>query len=206
MSLRFFSAIAFLLSMAIVWGCSNAPPCVSPPAMNSSSTGAAAIETYDANKDGKIEGAELDKSPALRSALKQIDADGDDAITADEITARIEAWQKPKIDRMMVSVVVFHNGHPLAGAHVKFIPEKFLGENRIEATGTTAENGLTMVSVPVKDPTTDRPGVPPGFYFIEITKEGENIPAKYNTATMLGCEVATDSEATRSGIRIHLNY
>ena len=33
------------------------------------------------------------------------------------------------------------------------------------------------------------PGLSPGFYRVEITKEGDNIPAKYNTATTLGLEI-----------------
>ena len=45
-----------------------------------------------------------------------------------------------------------------------------------------------MPSVPVNGPD-DVQGVPPGFYRVEITKAGEQIPAKYNTATTLGGEV-----------------
>jgi hypothetical protein len=38
------------------------------------------------------------------------------------------------------------------------------------------------------------PGVAQGFYRVEITKAGENIPAKYNTATILGGVVPEGDE------------
>ncbi len=68
------------------------------------------------------------------------------------------------------------------------VPESFLGSELETATGQTDAAGQTMPSVPVHGPD-DVAGVPPGLYRIEITKAGENIPAKYNTATTLGGEV-----------------
>jgi hypothetical protein len=35
----------------------------------------------------------------------------------------------------------------------------------------------------------DPKGIPLGFYRIEVTKDGESIPAKYNTETILGIDV-----------------
>ena len=53
------------------------------------------------------------------------------------------------------------------------------------------------------DPTVQ--GLSPGFYRVEITKDGEKIPAKYNTETTLGAEVAGGSEA-RNGLKFELQY
>jgi hypothetical protein len=50
----------------------------------------------------------------------------------------------------------------------------------------------------------DVPGVPYGLYRVEITKEGMDIPAKYNTQTILGQEVAEDCPEVRRGINFHL--
>lgn len=35
--------------------------------------------------------------------------------------------------------------------------------------------------------------MPPGFYRVEITKDGLNIPAKYNTETILGTEISYET-------------
>jgi hypothetical protein len=92
---------------------------------------------------------------------------------------------------------VLHNGKPLVGAVVRFVPEKFLGlddDPKWIASGTTGESGGISVSVPTGD-ATDPPGAPAGFYRVEVTKPGLNIPAKYTTETILGEEVALDVPA-----------
>jgi hypothetical protein len=48
--------------------------------------------------------------------------------------------------------------------------------------------------------------VAPGFYHVEVTKSGENIPAKYNSATTLGQEVAMDAQELMQGIKFDLKY
>ncbi len=159
---------------------------------------------FDADKDGKIDGAELDKCPGLKAALSKVDP-SNQGVTADMITARIEAWQKSKLGRMSLSCRVTHNGQPLAGADVNFVPEKFLGTNIQVAKGKTDTNGMAMLSVPTKGQG-DPPGVAPGFYRVEITEPGANVPAKYNTETTLGQEVALDAKGIQEGINFDLKY
>ena len=44
------------------------------------------------------------------------------------------------------------------------------------------------------------------MYRVEITKDGENIPAKYNTETILGQEVSLDNIDLQMGIKFNLKY
>ena len=104
---------------------------------------------------------------------------------------------------MSLRCMVTHNGRPLEGADVKFVPEKFLGPNMKTATGKTDENGVARLSVPTGD---GPPGVPPGFYRVEITKADMKIPAKYNKETIFGQEVAIDAEGIRNGIKFDLEF
>ncbi len=173
-----------------------------PPEINGFSAGFRAIEQFDANKDRKISGAELDKCPGLKAAIENVDADGDGGITAKEITDRVHAWQKSRLGRMSMSCRVVHNGKPLEGAEVKFVPEKFLGETLKTATGKTDQNGMAMICLPDTLP----PGVAPGLYRVEITKAGEKIPAKYNTKTIFGQEIALDAKGLQEGIVFDLKY
>lgn len=172
------------------------------PAIDGFASGFRAIEQFDADKDGKIGGAELDKCPGLKSALEKVDADGDGAITAQEITDRIHAWQKSRLGRMSMMCKVLHNGKPLEGAAVKFVPEKYLGDMLKTAAGKTDKNGVAMIAIPDTMP----PGVAPGFYRVEITKDGENIPAKYNTETVFGQEIAIDAKGIAEGIAFDMKY
>ncbi len=194
-----------MLGWSLTVGCSHGPARVVPPAINASSAGAEAIEMFDTNKDGKLSGAELDRCPSLKSAIAQIDKSGQGAITAEMITDRIKAWQQTKTGRMSFQGYVQHNRRPLVGAEVKFVPEKFLGGEIKEAKGVTDKFGRTAISIEPTDPSM-RPGLAPGFYRVEITKAGENIPAKYNTATILGQEIAPDAKNIKDGALYDLRY
>jgi len=173
-----------------------------PPAIDGYASASRAIEKFDDDEDGKISGAELDRCPGLKAAIENVDADGDGAITAEEITARIHAWQKSKLGRTYMSCRVLHNGKPLEGVEVRFVPEKFLGDTLKTATGKTDNNGMAPICVPGYSP----PGIAPGFYRVEITKDGEKIPVKYNTQTIFGQEIAIDAKGIQEGIEFDLKY
>jgi hypothetical protein len=184
------------------------PRRILPPRLDATAAGKEAIKLYDTNKDGKISGKELDKCPGLKAAIDNLDPSGNEEITAEKVTARIKAWQDSKLGRMSLACRVTHNGKPLAGAEVRFVPEKYLGKGLKPATGKTDHNGMAMLSIPLK--TTgefrDPPGVAPGIYRVEITKKGEKIPARYNSETIFGQEVAMDAKGIQEGIKFDLKY
>ena len=194
---------------AFLTGCPRVPDGDMRVRLDANGIGQKAIAQFDTNRDGVIAGAELDKCPGLKAAIDRVDPDGTGKITAEMIAARVEAWDKSRIGRMPVQCVVTHNGKPLVGALVKFVPEKFLVDNydgHWTATGETNKNGRVMVTIPVSGDRYDPPGVLPGFYRVEITKRGEKIPAKYNTETILGQEVAIDVKGIEESINFNLEY
>jgi hypothetical protein len=71
-------------------------------------------------------------------------------------------------------------------------PEKFLGSGVKPASGVTDRDG----SAALKAEGQDLPGVQFGFYRVRISKKDgqgrETLPARYNTQTTLGCEIAPD--------------
>lgn len=176
-----------------------------PPSIDAETAGKKAIELFDTNKDGKLSGKELDKCPGLKAALGTVDTDHQGEITAEMIAERIRAWQRSKLGRMSLSCTVLHKGKPLDAASVRFVPEEFLGENVKAASGKTDKNGVAMISIAITD-RQDPPGVAPGLYRVEITKNGEKIPAIYNTETTLGQEVALDANGIQEGIKFNLDY
>ena len=63
-----------------------------------------------------------------------------------------------------------------------------------------------MISQPSRGGDDPAIGMCPGFYRVEITK-GSEIPAKYNTATVLGQEVAGDAARTLpAAVKFELEY
>lgn len=180
-----------LLFFFCLSGCSDAPERVHPPSVDANAAGLAAIEEYDADGDGRIGADELKRAPSLHSAMANLDTDGDGAVSAEEVAARIRKWQEAKVGLITgVSCQVTYKGRPLAGATVIFEPEKFLGDSVKACAGTTSKRGRTGLRIP--DAPHKIPGGSPGFYRIKITSPHVEIPAKYNTQTILGCEI-TDS-------------
>jgi hypothetical protein len=195
--------LLLIASVIVLCGCSGGSLPRVYPDKPDSRAGERAIELYDANKDGFLDAKELEKVPGLKAAMQKVDADKDGKISAAEISARIKSWADSKLGRMGVSCIVTHNGRPLAGATVKFLPEAFLGGDLKPGEGTADANGLARLMTSG----TGQRGICPGFYRVEITKSGEPIPARYNTETELGQEVAVDAAGLNNGVAtVDLKY
>lgn len=174
---------------------------VNQPGMDASAAGSGAMKKYDANNDGVVKGDELAKAPALKAALKSLDTDGDGGVSADEVASRVRAWQESRMGKQMVQVTVHRGGKPVKGLKVRLVPEEFLGSEILACEGTTQEQGVAALGVPGSD----IPGCAPGLYRVEITSADGSIPAKYNTETTLGVEIAPDVASVQEGIRFAID-
>jgi hypothetical protein len=153
--------------------------------------GRQAVAQYDRQNCGRIGGSDLARSPAIQSIAAQLDPQNSGGITAAAIDARIRSYREQNIGRMLTMFAVLHNGKPLSDAVITLVPEAFLGPNMQTGGGTTDSMGRTRPSIPLQG--ADRfPGMPCGFYRVQITKAGESIPSRYNTETTLGVEISAD--------------
>jgi len=189
-------AVVLLAVMPLFLGaCVYRPPRVEMEGLNPSAISAAAIEQYDGDGDGALSKAELAKCPGMLKAIDLYDLNGDGVVAAAEIADRINLWREHKTASMSVSCGVTLNGKPLDGGTVEFVPEEFFGDGLHPASGEI-QGGYALVFV---DPNllppdqADLQGVHPGIYQVKITHPTIKIPAKYNTETTLGQEVALDN-------------
>jgi hypothetical protein len=172
-------------------GGSSAGPRFSP-----ADAAAAALAEYDANKDGALDAKEVEKCPSLREGMKQgLDKNKDGRVTPDELTERLQMFLEGGIGSVFVQAYL--DGAPLEGATITLTPEKFMGPTFKPATGTTQETGTTMMQID------GQAAVPYGYYRVEVSKKDsggkELIPARYNTQTTLGREVASPRALNRRG-------
>jgi hypothetical protein len=185
-------------------GCSQGPSRIKPLTVDPAGAAAKALETYDKDGDGALAGKELDASPGLKAAIAEIDSNQDKKLSQEEIQARMEYWIESKFGITQTSVMVTLNGAPLPGATVKFVPEEFLGTAAAPAEGVTDEQGVCSPSVGTEHmPEPGLGGLRLGFYRIEVSRENkgkEMVPAKYNTKTELGQEIATGAAKMRQGL------
>ncbi len=165
-----------------------------PPAIDANPAGKEAINEFDANHDGAIDGAELDKVPGIKGSIGTVDTNGDHRVTPEEVSTVIQGWQASRLAAKAVMAEVTINGKPVVDAEVKFIPEKFLGPNLKPAKGTTNAQGMANMSIENLELNgTKLSGVACGFYRVEISKVvggAETIPKRFNSESELGVEVS----------------
>jgi len=181
-------------------GCGGSPPRVGQASIDPAAA-RDALSAYDADGNGALSAEELKKCPGLLKSISRFDADGDGQVTADEIAARIGAWQRHKVALMRFGCRVTANGRPLAGATVRLVPEKFLGDGLKPASGVTQANGFASIAISPDELPADcqgLSGVFPGVYRVEITHPSRKIPANYNVQTELGQEIALDTDGLAS--------
>jgi Ca2+-binding EF-hand superfamily protein len=179
-------------------GCSNRPAAVKPVSVDAAEAGQAAISLYDRNSDSKLEASELTNVPGVLRYLGLYDTDKDGKVSADEFAARFKKWEQDQLGMRELVAIVTLDGKPLVGATVRFIPEPYLGPNVKPATGETDDQGIAMIAMSDEDTperfrATSVRGVTGGTYKVEVTHPEKKLPAKFNTETTLGEEVAVDT-------------
>lgn len=174
-------------------GCGNRPGRVTPPGVDSQSAGKAAVNEYDRDSDGLLSEAELKQCPPLLVKRVEIDANRDGNISAEEIAARISAWQQTKVGFVTgYKCKVLQNGKPFQGAVVELVPEDFLGDAIRPASGTVdaaAVASLAIANADLPDDLRGLRGVQFGLYRVRITHPTKSVPMRFNKTTELGCEI-----------------
>ena len=146
-----------------------------------------AIELYDRDGNGSLDETELAACPGIHAARERYDADGDRAVSQNEISARLTAMYSSGTPWMSAVCRVYQGGKPLAGAKVRFLPEPFLAETLKPATGTTDGDGTVLPAVSDDELPVDKRCLrimQPGIYRVEIEH-----PSIKQSAAPLGCEI-----------------
>lgn len=181
--------ISALASIAcLLAGCSNRPARVMAPRIDPQAIADAVFKVADTDRDGSLRAAEQQAVPSIGMAGSRLDADGDGAVTREELLAWLDATRDSRVAITSLVVVVTHRGRPLKAATVRLVPEPFMGAEVQVAAGVTDSDGSAAMSI------TDAKyaGVNCGLYRVEITgtgNDGKPLPERVNAATTLGMAV-----------------
>ncbi|MEZ6097919.1 MAG: hypothetical protein R3E01_03000 [Pirellulaceae bacterium] len=184
---RMVAVIAATVSTLPI-GCGG-PRAVELPELDPQAAGAAAVAGADQDGDGLLSVDELKKYPALGSVRGEYDADHDDKLSAQEVADGLLVWRKHGAGLKSVRCVVYWNRAPLVGATVTLEPEEFLGPGILPASGTSQDEGLVPLSIPVDELPDDLKsfrGIHLGMYKVRVTHPSVKIPSKFNAETVLG--------------------
>lgn len=191
-TMRITVLVSGFIPIILAMGCSGTPSRVTAPTIPSDAA-QVAIARFDKNGNQALDGAELNEVPSIKSALRRIDSNQDNQVSADELASRIQSWRDSKVGMMQVAVAIVMDGQPLAGAEVRITPEEFLGGAIQSASAVTNNAGRAALRI------SDEPGgagVQLGLYRMTVSKQTggkEIIPEKYNSQSELGCEIAMDN-------------
>jgi hypothetical protein len=189
-----------ILLIVFLGGCSGGPSAIPLPSFDADEAAEKAMALYDTNGDGYVAGEELENAAGLKAAMRNLDADKDEKVSAEEIAERVRVWDSSEIGMMMFDSVCLMDGRPLAAAQITFDPDEFLGEVLQAAVDVTDLGGNARARIPKENrPTPETPpGMQAGIYKVRVSKivgGKETIPARYNTETILGQEVSMDDWA-----------
>ena len=196
-----------LISTAIfgLAGCGG-PARIYPPDIDAAAAGAAAVKQLDRDGDQLLSAEELKSCHGIHTEFVRYDKDGDNRVSAEEIATRIgELSRDGKTGLYSIVCKVMLDGAPFSGAEVEFIPEGFLGDAVQTARGVTNSRGMVRVSV--DDITSSNEsvavrGVQPGIYRVAISGTSEAITARYGKGDALGLEVSEECLGTNIVFRL----
>lgn len=177
-----------------VSGCNRGPARIYPPEIDAAKAAVAALEQLDSDGDQLLSIDELAACPAIRDAVERYDKNGDKQISGDEIAKRLGELSRGGLTGMyslMFRVLV--DGAPLPGAKVELIPEDFLGGAVQPARGVSSQRGLVRPATEGAAAENDGrrlPGVQPGIFRIAITGPTDEITERYGSGEELGLEVS----------------
>jgi hypothetical protein len=186
------SHVRTLLTLSLVAGCSGQPGRVETPGVDADDAAQAALELYDENGNGELDGSELAASPSLTNASPSYDGNKDGSLSQAELVAGMQSWSQRGIGALSLPFLVRLNGRPLEGAQIKLIPEPFLADAVKPASGVSDGAGAGSLSIAEADRPSgfpkNLPVMQPGLYLVEITHPTVTIPPAYNASTTLGIE------------------
>lgn len=191
----FTATLCGLAATVLLVGChASSQSALTSTKIDPRAAAAEAIHLYDTNGNGALDAAELSACAAMKRSSDRYDKDHNGQVSQDEIAQRFQAMFGGGVGLLEVRCIVTHGGRPLAGAKVRFIPEKFLALQ--EASATTDADGNALPSVAADQlPERVRKAamMQPGVYRVEI--EHPSLPAE--STKNLGFEVdPTDRAGT----------
>lgn len=161
----------------------------------------AALADFDKDGNGSIDASEARACPALSASFAAIDTNGDRKISADEIKKRVEAYAAGSTGSVPVAILVQMDGKALVDATITLVPEACMSSVLKTATAKTNQEGLcNEFQIDGKN----YRGLAAGWYKIQVTKEGANVPARYNTQTTLGTEIIHDTRRGEASVQLFL--
>ena len=185
--------VACATCVCVLLGCSSGPGRLAAADVDADEFVESLMATYDGDANGELTSAELAAAPYLDACFDDYDANDDGNLNRDEISMNVQRVFDGKLGLMGATCRVTHNGRPLEGAIVYFVPLPGLEDELPVAGAVTQSGGAGVLAARPEDLPDNAPKgtylMRPGLYFVEVTHPNVKIPEQYNVKTTLGQEV-----------------
>lgn len=189
--------------LALVAGCSGRGERYKAPSVDVDAAAVEAIKLYDADGDGALSQQELAKCPGVLAKLAVYDRNGNGSVEPSEIVQHLNRLLN-RTGGTQLDALVLYKGRPLAGANVVLEPEPYLGEAVQESNGVTDGSGSAELAIPpefVPEHLRRISTVHYGTFKVRITHPTVTLPPKYNTDTELGYETEPGKQTARFDLK-----
>ncbi|TWU27748.1 hypothetical protein [Bythopirellula polymerisocia] len=181
--------LLILLLVAPLLSCGDTGA-IKKPDIDPEASSAKAFELFDKNSDNLLTDEELKLAPGLAEGKSRADTDSNGALSAEELSTRIQTWNE-SIERLVCpELEVRFNGRIVPNAIVTFEPEPFLTDWLETKQTRTDDVGRCSPKI-----SRELPGMNMGYYRVKVSLEvggKERIPKEYNEQSQLGVEFCTD--------------
>lgn len=182
--------LAGLFLLAVV-GCSGKPSAVTVPEVDPATAAAEAMKTYDADGNGALSTEELAKCPGMLMKLSAYDIDKNGFVEQAEIAQRLGELFKHNPGATQLNCAVLYRGRPLPDAEVAFEPEQYLGGEIQPARGVTDAAGVAAIGISpefLPEHLHRLKALHYGTFKVRVTHPTIALPARFNATTELGYE------------------
>lgn len=186
--------IAAMFVVCALAGCNSQPPAVEIPQYNPEAFASSLLERFDADHNAAISRQEAAKAPGLVAAWSRYDANKDESISREELSARAQQWAKRGDGIVAITCVVRLGPNQLGDVQVKLLPDESLRGVTLPAESLSRADRPSLLSIPAElkaEAHRNFSGMQYGLYQVAVSH-----PTMQLTTRAIGCDIGPADQSS----------
>jgi hypothetical protein len=186
--------IAAALAVCAIAGCNSRPPAIQIPKYDPQSFASSLLDRFDSDHNAALSRQEAAKAPGLVAAWSRYDANKDESISRDELTARAQQWVKRAEGMVAITCVVRMGPNQIGDVQVKLVPDESLRGVTQPAEAVSLVDRPSLLSIPAElkaESHRNFSGMQYGLYQVAVSH-----PTMQLTPRSTGCDIGVADQAS----------